>query len=71
MVSQGVSAIPGLSVPFGMESHSQQPQGEMSDMLAELIAEKESIDPAYTHCARLLEAGALSRWSTGSQTDSP
>ncbi len=57
MVSQGVSQIPGLSGAFVVDSHTQSTEDSMSGVLAELIAEKESIDPAYVHCARLLEAG--------------
>ena len=58
MVSQGMSQIPGLSGGFGLDP--QGPPRELNltnDMVAELVAEKESLDPAYVHCARLLEAG--------------
>ena len=52
-----MSQIPGLSQGYGME---QSAQGELNvgrDVLAELMAEKNSLDSAYVHCGRLLEAG--------------
>lgn len=59
MDSQSLAQIPGLSGSYGVDLRSQPPPGEMGGVLAELIAEKESLDPAYVHCARLLEAGTL------------
>ena len=67
-MSQGIeqmSQIPGLSQGYGMD---QPPQGELNvgrDVLAELMAEKNSLDHAYVHCSRLLDAGEQPRGSEG------
>lgn len=58
MQSPEMAQIPGLSQGY---SGMDQSQGEMNigrDILAELMAEKDSLDPNYVHCARLLDQGA-------------
>ena len=62
MVSQmpGMTQIPGLSSSFGNVSMEQALQGEMNvgrDLVAELVAEKESLEPSFVHCLRLLDGG--------------
>ena len=59
-MSQGIeqmSQIPGLSQRYGMDQPSQGELNVGRDVLAELMAEKNSLDHAYVHCSRLLDAG--------------
>ena len=53
--------IPGLSGGFGMDPPRQGEMNVGRDIIAELMAEKDSLDRSFVHCSRLLEAGVCVR----------
>jgi len=57
MQSQRMAQIPGLSQVFGGMEQSATEMNIGRDILAELMAEKDSLDPNFVHCARLLDQG--------------